>query len=804
MNLTELFKLVGSIIINTSEAIEAIKDTSSKAGQLGDKMKTVGTKIVNVGNDITGIGKKLMPVTVGIGGLGVASIKTAADFEASMSQVAATMGMTAEEINNGSEEYAKLEQAARDCGKSTKFSAEESAQALNYLALAGYDVDTSIAMLPKVLNLAAAGGIDLAYASDMVTDSMSALGLEVDEADGFIDQMAVTSQKSNTSVAQLGEAILTVGGTAKTLAGGTTELNTALGILADNGVKGAEGGTALRNIILSLSAPTDKAADMMRKLGLEVYDAEGNMRPMNDIFNDLNGIMSDMTQGEQTNVLNTIFNKVDLKSANALLANSNERFNELSGYISECDGAAQDMADTMQNNLNGQLTTLKSALSEAAISIGQQLIPIIKDAVTFIQDWTDKFNSLDDSQKQTIIKVALLVASIAPLLIVLGSCVSGIGELIVTFATLDVAMLPVIAIVGSVVATLAVMAGAFVTLWKKSETFRTKMTSLANGIESKFQELSDKVVELFSSMGFECGSFFDIIKTLWNVFCKFIEPNLTAFLSAIGNIISTFFDIVIGVLDIFIGIFSGDWSKCWDGIKRIATSVLDGFKTSFKIWVDFAKGLFQNFLSILDKLFGDTFDKIKSAVSGAIESVKTTFSNGIDTVKSKATSILGNIVDTFKDKFETVKTTVKDAVDKLKGFMNFEWNLPKLKMPHFTASGEFSLNPLKVPKFDIQWYKKAMDEPYVFTKPTIVGSKGFGDAGDEMVYGKNNLMNDIKEASQSDRLDDIYVLLQKFIEVFTNNLDKQVVLDSGVLVGELTPLIDKSLGNINRMRVRGA
>ena len=149
-----------------------------------------------------------------------------------MSQVAATMGMTAEEINNGSESYKKLEQAALDMGATTQFSASEASEALNYLALAGYDVDKSVSTLPTVLNLAAAGGLELGYASDVMTDAMSALGLETSQAEGFVDQLAKTSQKSNTSVGQLGEAILTVGGTAKVLAGGTTEMNTALGILA--------------------------------------------------------------------------------------------------------------------------------------------------------------------------------------------------------------------------------------------------------------------------------------------------------------------------------------------------------------------------------------------------------------------------------------------------------------------------------------------------------------------------------------------------------------------------------------------
>ena len=220
---------------------------------------------------MVGVGTAIGAVTTAVGAIGTASAKVGMDFESSMSQVAATMGMTTEQLAAGSTEFDLLKQAAKDAGASTAFSATEAAEALNYLALAGYDAETAADALPAVLNLAAAGGLDLAYASDLATDAMSALGIEASKENltKFGDQMARTASKANTSVGQLGEAILTVGGTAKSLAGGTTELNAALGVLANRGIKGSEGGTALRNVILSLSAPTDKAAGAMEALGLE-------------------------------------------------------------------------------------------------------------------------------------------------------------------------------------------------------------------------------------------------------------------------------------------------------------------------------------------------------------------------------------------------------------------------------------------------------------------------------------------------------------------------------------------------------
>lgn len=309
-----------------------------------------------------------------VGAMGIAAINTGREFEGAMSQVAATM-LIDKTTAEGQKAFETLENAARECGASTAFSATEAAEALNYLALAGYDADKAATALPTVLKLAGAGAMDLAAASYMVTDSMSALGIEATEANltQFSDQLAQTASKANTSVAQLGEAILTVGGTAKGLAGGTTELNTALGILADNGLKGAEGGTHLRNIILSLQNPTDKAAASLKSLGVDVYDAQGNMRGLNDVFKDLQGAMDGMDNASKDTILSTLFNKTDLTAANAMLANCTDRFDELSASIENSAGACENMYAIQLDNLNGDIDILKSGLSDLGISIYQDL-----------------------------------------------------------------------------------------------------------------------------------------------------------------------------------------------------------------------------------------------------------------------------------------------------------------------------------------------------------------------------------------------------------------------------------------------
>ena len=312
-------------------------------------------------------------------------------FESSMSQVAATMG-----ISQVSEEFELLSQTAKEMGESTKFSASQAGDALNYLALAGYDANQACAALPTVLDLAAAGGIDLARASDMVTDSMSALGLTMDELDGFVDQMAVTSQKSNTSVEQLGSAILSAGANARILAGGTNELMTELGILADSGLKSAEAGTALNRVIKNLSTPTSAARKELESLGVQAYDSSGQFRNMQDIFQDLEQAMDGFTDQQKQEALNNIFDTAALSSAKVLLSQCGERFDELSGYIDNAEGAAAGMADTMSDNLAGDLTTCQSAAEGLANTLYEEFSGTARIGVQAV---TDALGVLNDAVK---------------------------------------------------------------------------------------------------------------------------------------------------------------------------------------------------------------------------------------------------------------------------------------------------------------------------------------------------------------------------------------------------------------------
>ena len=362
---------------DTDDALEEVEEETEQAKDatnvFGDVLKANLASEVIIG--------AVTKLAEGIAKISKSAFETGSQFESSMSQVAATMGITTDEIAKGSDKFTLLSNAAKKCGEETMFSASQAGDALNYLALAGYDAEKAAATLPKVLTLAAAGGLDLAYASDLVTDSMAALGMETEELDNYIDEMAKTAQKSNTSVAQLGEATLVCAGAVSLTGQDLETMNAELGVLANNGIKGAEGGTHLRNVLLSLSAPTDKAEIALKDLNVEVKDSEGNMRNLNDIMIDLNAALDGMGSADKAAKIKTIFNKTDIAAVNALLKATSGEYENLKGEISDCAGAAEDMQKTMTDNLQGKLTILQSALEGLGISFYEVFDDNAKNAV---------------------------------------------------------------------------------------------------------------------------------------------------------------------------------------------------------------------------------------------------------------------------------------------------------------------------------------------------------------------------------------------------------------------------------------
>lgn len=354
----------------TEEARREITQLATAAGKIGGTVLSAG---FNTGKAaLEAYGKAATVAATAVAAIGAASVSVGKEFEASMSTVAATSRITAEEINNGSERYEKLKQAAIEAGESTKYTASEAALALNALSLKGYDVEKSIEALPNVLNIAAAGNLELENAASLATGSIAALELGTDSLEEVIDKMARTAQESGTNVAELGEATIEVAGTAKLFNMSLTDMNAELGVLANREIIGAEGGKKLRNVILALSAPTDKAKKQLDKLKVSVAE-NGEFRNLNDVLKDLKKSLSSLTEEEQAQTIRDIFNKQDIKAVNALLNGSGAEFENLAEKIENANGTAKQMAETMMDNLNGSLLMLKSQLETTGIEISEMI-----------------------------------------------------------------------------------------------------------------------------------------------------------------------------------------------------------------------------------------------------------------------------------------------------------------------------------------------------------------------------------------------------------------------------------------------
>lgn len=692
-------------IAETEAELKKLESQASKTNQTLTKIGEVGSKVESFGNGVTNVGKKVSVASAAVTGLGVASVKTAADFESSMSQVQATMGITKDSMSTLDGQSVNtmdaLSDLAKEMGSKTAFSASECAEALNYLALAGYDTQEMADTLPTVLNLAAAGGLDLASASDMVTDAMSALGMETSDANKMVDQMAKTASSTNTSVGQLGEGILTIGATAKTVKGGTAELNTALGILANNGIKGAEGGTHLRNVILSLQNPTDKATDQMEALGLSVYDSEGNMRSLNDILGDLNTSMDGMTAEEKANIISKIFNKTDLSSVNALLANTGDTWTDLQTAIENSGGAAQQMADTQLDNLSGQLTILKSAVEGFAISIGEALMPMIKNIVAKIQSFVDWLNNLDESQRQVIVKFGLFVAALGPALVILGTVISKVGVAMQAFSKLGLKITSLVSNAGglsgvmgkvgaaiggisapvvAVVAIIAVLVAAFVHLWRTNEDFRNSIIAIWERIKSVFSGFAQGITERLNALGFDFQNFKEVVSAIWNGLCNFLAPVFEGVFTQIANILEAVLGVITGILDVFIGIFTGNWSQVWEGVKGIFGSVWDFIKNTFTNYMN----VIQNVANVVLGWFGTSWNEVWTGIKDFFVNlwtgITTFFTNLWEGIKNTVQTAIMFIAAILEAAFDIITLPFRFVWENCKEIIITVWDAIKSKV----------------------------------------------------------------------------------------------------------------------------
>lgn len=459
-----------------------LKNVDSTHRSFTEKVAAAGKTVKELGQSMTSIGKELsMKVTAPLMAIGGVATKIGMDFKAGLSEVQALSGATGAELQ-------QLETRARELGSSTKFSAKEVTEGFKYMSLAGWDVQQSLDGIDGVLNLAAASGEDLGRVSDILTDSISAFGDEAKDASRYADVMAAASSNANTDVAGLGEAFKMVAPVAGSLGYSLEDTSVALGLMANAGVKGSAAGTALRSALTNLVKPTAQMEKEMKKLGIEVKDSNGEMKPLDTLLQDMRKSFANLSEDQKANAAATIFGKEAMSGMLAVLNASDADFDKLSKAIANSEGVAQEMADTMQNNLQGKLTNLKSALEELAIKIFDALEPALTWLLGAFQELVDWLNSLGPGTQTAIVAIAALAAAIGPLMVVVGTLLTLVGGFMTMLPTL-------VPLITALAGPIGIVAAALVGLGVAFELTRTK----ADEAYKEQAKLSEQNYELAQS-----------------------------------------------------------------------------------------------------------------------------------------------------------------------------------------------------------------------------------------------------------------------------------------------------------------
>ena len=641
-------------------------------------------KAEKVGGTLTSVGQKLLPLSTGIAGLGVAAVKTTADFDSEMSKVSAISGATGTDLD-------KLRGKAREMGAKTKFSASEAAQGMQYMAMAGWKTQDMMDGLEGIMNLAAASGEDLASTSDIVTDALTAFGLSAKDSSHFSDILAAASSNANTNVSMMGETFKYAAPVLGSLGYTAEDAALAIGLMANAGIKSSQAGTSLRGAITNLAKPTDTVAAAMDKYGISLTDSSGKMLSLRELMEQLRQKLGGLSEAEQAQAAAALFGKEAMSGMLAIINGSDKDFEKLAGAIDNCDGSSEKMANTMNDNLQGQITILMSQLQELAISFGEILMPKIRDIVTHIQNFVDKLNAMDEGQKETILRIGMFVAALAPMLMGLGKVITFSANVSRALGTLSAGLVkaggfsgvftkalglitsPAAIVVGVIAAITAVI----IHLWNTNEDFRNTITAIWQKIKDAFTTFAAGISERLSALGITFSDVTSAIKTIWDGFCNLLAPVLEAAFSTIAIALQTAFNVILGIWDVFSAVFSGDWSGAWEAVKGIFSSIWDGLKEYFSTIIGAVKGVADVFLGWFGTNWETVWNGVKTFFEGIWNGISSFFEgiwNGISTfcttvwngIVTNVTAFCTTVHDTISTIFNAVKDVVSNVWETIK------------------------------------------------------------------------------------------------------------------------------------------
>lgn len=836
-------------IVETEQELKRLQEQAATTSVSLEKLAVAGEKFEKAGDSITNAGRKISIASAAVTGLGVAAVKTAADFDSAMANVAAISGATGDDLQ-------ALRDKAREMGEKTKFSASEAADAMSYMAMAGWKTGDMLSGIEGIMQLAAASGEDLATTSDIVTDALTAFGLTAEDSAHFADILAAASSNANTNVSMMGETFKYCAPVAGALGYSAEDVAEAIGLMGNAGIKSTQAGTALRTMMTKLQGELKLSGEALGEVTIQTANADGSMRELSDILADCRTAFSKMSESEAAAAAETLVGKNAMSGFLALMNSAPGDIDKLRNAIENCDGSAENMAAIMQDNLNGQLTILKSQLEELAISFGEMLMPVIRKVVTAVQGFVDKLNNMDEAQRKTIITIGLVIAALGPFLVILGTVISTVGKSMKAYASaakgikklmvavksgtgifgkLGTALGGISAPVLAIVAVIAVLVAAFTHLWKTNDGFRENIIATWTQIKETVSNFCQGIVDRLNSLGFEFSSITEVLKAVWDGFCNLLGPVFEGAFRFISDTLSTVLDVILNTVDFFIAVFSGDWEGAWEAVRNIFSSIWNGLVSWFttiletikgvldvalgwigtsweQVWTN-VKNFFTNIWNGIKAFISSTINSISTTISNVITGIKTTVSNVFSAIKTTISNIFNGIKDTATSVWNAIKTAittpienakekVREAIDAIKGFFSgLKLELPHIKLPHFSISGSFSLSPPSVPHINIDWYKSGG----IMAGPTIFGMNGSslmagGEAGKEAILPLTEFYSKL-ESILTSRLNT--GTMERYLAVIAANSGKGIYLDDGTLVGHLLPAIDSGLANYSIRARRG-
>ena len=701
--------------LDTSKFSKGFVSAYNDLKVFGDKSATAEQKLNGLSSAFKTTGGLLSRnVTLPIVGVGAAAVKTATDFEQGMSQVQALSGAT------GSD-FEALRDKAIEMGAKTKFSARESADAFTYMAQAGWKTDEMLSGVEGTMALAAASGEDLASTTSIVTSSLTAFGLGAEDAGRFADVLARAAADTNTNVSEMGNAFEYVAPVAGSLGYSIEDVAVAMGIMADNGIVAQRAGTSLRSLFTNLVHPVGQSADAVEALGISVENADGTMKPLSQTLVELRQKFSGLSEAEQAQYAAMLAGQEGMSGLLAIINASDADFQSLTDSINNASGSAEEMADVMMDNTAGAVEQLRGALESAGILIGEKLTPYIRQLAEWITGLVERFNSLSEEEQDQIVKFALIIAAIGPVLLILSKVVSIVTTVIKAFKLLKRTMtttkesvelvkagyaglatqmggipklvagistgfggmlVPIMA----VVAVVAVLVGAFATLWKTNEEFRDNMVGIWNSIKTSIDNFFDGVVERINALGFDFENITEVIKAAWFALCDVLAPVFEGAFKTIAIVLDGVFNQILSVMDIFIGLFTGNWEQLGEGVKGVVSGIVETFanlgsnilsvigdigaEILNKLGFEKAAEGFQNFFDTLSDLFGQIPELLSSAIDTIVsfftETIPNAFNSAIEAVQGFVNNIIEFFTVTVPEAFNTfVNETIPNAINSI-------------------------------------------------------------------------------------------------------------------------------------------